>query len=528
MTIVSPHAYRRSQIAERVLCLDGRPFSLKDYPFFYAPYDCDASSILLKTARQVTKSTTFANLTIVDSISIPHFKTLYVAPVREQTSIFSNTRLTKIMHHSPHIRNLYIDPNGSNNVLLIILKNGSEMILSYACDDPDRVRGKSADRTFMDEIQDIQYDAVVPVVKECMANSNYGLMAYAGTPKSMENTIEFLWQSSSRSEWIMKCTGCGKHQFVISKRSIGKTGAICLHCGKNLNVRDGYWYDFNPKARLKGFHVSQPILPLNNEVPKRWERIIEKMEQYSEVRFNNEVLGISDARGSRAISLEEIESLCEDYYVELPVQADVTKNVRAIVGGVDWTGQGQEYTSRTVAWVFGLTNDYRLKTLYYKIFKGENAVEDVNEVIKVFGDCNCQVVVGDAGGNPLANALMRDVLGPHRVFQAQYGSYNGRLIRWNRKDRYLIDRTAAIDSFMLRLKRKEIIYPALQQMATPIQDILNEYEEVTQPGSKSGGRRIWRHAATAPDDCLHAMVFAWLASKIVQGELELYEQREGG
>jgi hypothetical protein len=187
-------------------------------------------------------------------------------------------------------------------------------------------------------------------------------------------------------------------------------------------------------------------------------------------------------------------------------------------------GQGQDFKSRTVAWVFGLTNDFRLKTLYFEILKGENAIEDVNRVTQIFGECGCQVIVGDAGGNPLANSIMRDKLGAHRTFQCAYGSYNGKLIRWNRKDRYLIDRTAAIDSFMLRIKRKEIIFPSLQQMATPIGDILNLFEEQTQPGSKTGGRRVWRHMATAPDDCLQSMVFAWLASKILQGEIELYER----
>lgn len=657
---------KRSDLAERVLYLDGRPFSLKDYPFFRGVYDCNSPDLLLKTSRQVSKclyslsflslprgkkriadikvgdkvlsldaelknfipanvswvseplerdtvefktqrgfvvtaglehpflcwnqihnstawypahnihagmdvairtrtgilswdtvverrprrvqtcyditvdspshafvadgfvthnSTTCGNLMIIDSISVPHFKTLYIAPTKEQTSTFSNTRLLKVLQYSPEVRNVYIDPGSTNNVLLTILRNGSEMILSYALDDPDRVRGKTADREFIDEVQDIAYDAVIPVVKECMANSNYGWTIYAGTPKSMENTIEYLWQKSSQSEWVMKCTGCGQHQVVVSKKSVGLKGAICVKCGKLLPVRNGFWYDFNKNARMKGFHISQPIMPLNNEVPARWQRILDKMETYSESKFNNEVLGISDAIGARMLSLEELEAMCADYYVELPIPGPLMADVRAVVGGVDWSGQGSEFTSRTVAWVFGLTNDYRLKTLYYRIFKGENPVQDVAEVADVFAQCGCQAIVGDAGGNPLANTMLRDRLGQHRMFQAQYsGNATGKLLRWNRKDRYIIDRSGAIDSFMLRLKRKEVIFPMLNQMTTPIQDILNEYEEVTQPDSARGGRRVWRHAASAPDDCLHAMVFAWLASKILQGELEMYER----
>jgi ribosomal protein S27E len=518
--------FARTEIVEKLLHLDGNPFSFQDYPFFKAIYDNNSTEILLKTARQVGKTVCCAATTIIEAVSTPHFKTLYVSPTKEQTSTFSNTKLTKILNHSPAIRNAYVDPELTNNVLLIILKNGSEMILSYACDDPDRIRGKTADRELIDEVQDIQYDAVIPVVKECMANSNYGYTIYAGTPKSLENTIEYLWQTSTKAEWVIKCEGCNQHQIVESARSIGKTGAVCLHCGKNLNVRNGFWYDFNPKARLKGFHVSQPMLPLNNENPKRWERILDKLERYSTAKFNNEVLGISDARGDRLISLEELEALCEDYYSNAPPTPAALEGVRAIVGGVDWSGYGEDYVSRTVVWVFGICADYKLKTLAYKIFKESNPVADVEAAAEMLRQCNCQCIVGDAGNGAIANAMLRDKLGQHRVFQAQYGAYNGKMLRWNRRDRYLIDRTAAIDSFMLQMKRQGVIFPSLKQMAQPIQDILNEYEETTQQGTRSGGRRVWRHAPTAPDDCLHAMVFAWLATKILQGEVEFYERED--
>jgi len=524
--------YTRTHFAEKLIWLDGKPFRLEDYPFFRGVYDIQAPEIVLKTGRQVAKSTCCANLMVIDSVMIPHFRTLYISPSREQTSKFSNTRLSKIIHYSPLIRNSYTDPKLPNNVLLQILANGSEMALSYADDDPDRVRGITADRELIDEVQDILYDAVIPVVKECMANSDYGYVIYAGTPKTMENTIEFLWKRSTQSEWIMKCTGCNKWQFVDSVKSIGRQGIVCVNCDKSLNPRYGKWYEFNPKARIKGFHISQPILPRNNEVPMRWHRILEKLENYSDTRFNNEVLGMSDAIGSRYISQEELVSLCdESYFVRLPLPPNIQQGLRTIVGGVDWGGGSADAdaVSRTVAWVYGLTDNYQLKTLYFKIFAEENPAANVNEVAEIFKACNCQFVIGDAGGGAIANATLRDKLGPHRVGQAQYGGGVGfdKLIKWSRQAaRYLINRTAVIDSYMMALKNQEVVFPNVRQMATPIQDILNEYEEVTQQHTGSGGRKVWRHAPTAPDDCLHAQIYAWLACKIVTGQLEFYEQRE--
>ena len=156
------------------------------------------------------------------------------------------------------------------SLMLRMFKNGSEVALSYACDNPDRARGVSADRNLFDEVQDILYDAVIPVVNECMGNSDYGYETYAGTPKTLENTIEYLWSISSQTEWIMKCDGCGSWGYIESAKSIGKTGPICVKCSHLLNPRAGMWYDFNPGTSLKGFHISQPMLPRPWKLPLDW------------------------------------------------------------------------------------------------------------------------------------------------------------------------------------------------------------------------------------------------------------------
>lgn len=515
--------FTRSHIAEKLIYLDGKPFSLNDYPYMVPIYDIESTEILMKTARQVTKTTTAANLIILDSLLRSHFKTLYITPSKDQTSRFSNTRLTKTLHHSPLIREALIDPNSTSNVFLQVLKNGSEIALSYASDDPDRVRSISADSTFADEIQDIDYQAVIPVIMECMGNSDFGNILYTGTPKSLENSIEHLWQKSSMSEWIMRCTGCKKWQFVDTVKSIGKKGIICLKCGKYLNPREGQWYDFNKSYSLKGFHVSQPIMPRNVEKPKRWNRILRKMESYPATRFRNEVLGISDAVGSRLVSYEELVALCGNYYVELPIPTKLMKGIRIVVGGVDWTGGGYDYVSRTVAWVWGLTEDFRLKTLYFKIFTGLNAMEDVREVARIFTQTKCQVIVGDAGEGVVPTSYLIEKLGSHRVFKAQFGGFE-RLAKWNKKDRFIIDKTAATDTFMLLLKRDGVIFPNVRQAETPIRDILSMYEQSTTTGRGGAARKVWRHAPTAPDDSLQAMIFGWLAMKIAQGTIEMYEK----
>lgn len=532
---------RRSDWVTALIHLEGKPFSLADYPFYRQVYDSDFDALLLKTGRQVAKSTTLANFLIAEACSLPHWKSLFIAPTQEQTKKFSQTRVGKTIFYSPEIRSRWISKELSSRVFQKMFTNGSELAFSYASDDPDRVRGVSADRVAYDEVQDILYDEVIPVINECMANSDYAFETYCGTPKSMENTIEQLWQWSSQTEWVVKCRGCGRRQFFEDEKCIGKDGPICLNCGKYIDVRNGEWIDMNiypddyDGKRIKGFHISQFILPKN--VPasagtdvraqelarRRWKRILEKHATYSPSKFKNEVIGVSDAIGTRLISYEELASLCEEYEVEEnPSSNLLLSDIRAVVAGVDWSGGGTQGNSRTVLWIWGLCSggqhhSFRLKTLYFNIYPETNPISGgvVDHIVDMCDRYNVQLILGDAGEGALANSNLRERLGNHRAMQVQYrgvqnSSGASRPFYWNKIDRFLADRTTMIDHFFMFVKREGVIYPNLRQMQVPIKDMLNEYEEVTNVG-----RKVWRHAPTQPDDCLHAQIFGWMAGKFL-------------
>jgi hypothetical protein len=503
----------RSQLAEKLLYLDGEPFSLGDYPFFPAIYDGQFRALLLKCGRQVAKSTTLCNFIISESIGMPHFKNLYVSPSQEQTQAFSNTRVAKTVYYSPLVRRYWASSDFTHRTMLRMFRNGAEVKFTYAQDDPDRARGTSADRVNYDEVQDILYEAVIPVVNECMANSDYGYETYAGTPKTMENTIEFLWNASTRTEWIMKCEGCGSFNFIESDRSLGLQGPVCIKCDHLINPRSGTWYDFNPGADIKGFHISQPMLPRNIEFPGRWKRLLEKLERYSDTRFKNEVLGISDALGARLVSKEELEVLCSDY--DIFRQPTIKEEYSYVVAGIDWSGGGTEGVSRTVLWIWGVTKDHRLKTLYFRIYPVTNPVSIIEDIIEVVNNYNVNLVVGDRGEGHLANNLLAGRIGKNRVTQVKYGA-QASPITWNEKaNSYHVDRTTLMDNYFMVLKRGGVIFPKLSYMATPIIDTLNIYEEVTGSGIK-----VWRHAPQLPDDCFHAQLFGWLGAKILLMDLD--------
>lgn len=494
----------RKTLAESVLTLDGKNFTLDEYPFYSALYQGEWPSTLLMCGRQVGKSVSAAAFSVCEAVAMPHFKTLYIAPTLRQTSTFSNTRVSKLIRHSPMLKDL-IGTITSDNVFLKVLSNGSELLFNYASDDPDRVRGVSADRVIYDEIQDIDYDAVVPVVNECLANSRYGFTSYMGTPKTQENTIQYIWERSSQSEWCVKCQSCTKYSFFRDSKCIGKTGLICLHCGSNVDPTNGTWVDMKSTYRTKAFHVPQVILPANQQA-NRWDRIVGKLETYSESKFLNEVMGVSDAMGSRLISLEELRKACREKQTPSGF----------VCGGVDWSGGGTKGISRTVSWVFSRSPQGKFVLHHYHIYQDTNPVDVVSNIAKTFSSLRVSLVIGDAGEGALANSLLMKELHGIPVFQLQYGS-NPKALHWNGVDRYLADRTTLIDCFFYDVKQGKIEFLPEKQMGPAFDDILAVYEEVTPSGKK-----VWRHSPSVPDDCLHAAVFSWVACKVLTHDLTFY------
>ncbi len=540
-TITGKKLVRLSHVAEAWIKLDGQSFSLADWPMYREVYDGRHRRTLFKTSRQVAKSTTMANFAVSECSLIPHFSVMFVSPTKEQTTRFSNTRVDKVMRYSPIISQRFLRTDLADRVFHKQFANGSEILFTYGIDDADRLRGPSTDRNMYDEVQDMLYDPIITVGNETMSNSDMAFETYAGTPKTMENTIQFLWELSTMTEWVIKCEGCGKYQYIESEKTLGKNGPICLHCGKYLNPFNGHWIDMHPPnlsrgedadSKIKGFHISQPIMPFNcPEVMKyrgadmeknaqlRWKRILTKYEESPISVFRNEVLGVSDAVGTRMISKDELEGLCvSTQHLSPTLNRAYTQNITFFVAGVDWSGGGTTGVSRTVLWVWGFRPvDQKLVCVYYRIFAGRNPVHIIDDIAVVCLSYQISMVVGDAGEGHLANNELRMRLGQHRVHQVQYGSQKTALV-WNGEDRYMGDRTTLIDNFFMMLKRGGVAWASLEEMGPAISDMLNEFEEVTKSGKK-----IWNHSPQKADDSLHAALFGWIASKIVSNDMRFYQ-----
>jgi hypothetical protein len=506
----------RSTLAETFLYLEGNHFSLSNgYDLYKAVYDVDARTLMLKNARQTGKTQSIANFIAIDSFSTPYIKSLYVSPSDTQTARFSHTKLSKVIQGSPVLRTLFTG-TGVNNVYLKVARNGAEATLSYASDDPDRIRGVTSDRNYYDEIQDMDLMEVMTTVDSTLDSSPDPRKILSGTPKSIENPLEDMWMRSSQTEPLIRCHSCKIWNFP-SKGNIGKKGFICKKCGRTLNVRDFIWKDFKDGAKIKGFHIPQIVLPIHTENPVKWSLLLDRMETWPEAKFNNEILAESDSKGTRYLAEEDLNACCRDYALSAYPDPKAHKDVSFVVAGVDHGGGGQDGISRTCLTILGVLPEMRYKVLYHKVYPIADPMAALEDIVNICNTFSVRLILGDNGEGALANGVLINKLGKHRAGRFRYGSF-AKIIEINPTTGvHQLSKTDIIDNLFKDIKDGAFVFPREIDSKVLFDDIMNEFSEITHTGKK-----IYTHSANRPDDGLHSLVGAWIAARLLTRNLTFY------
>lgn len=325
------------------------PFSFEGRRHMFQPYDSDSRRILLKTARQVEKSTLLGNRALTYSALVPGFKTLYVSPSSTQTKTFSNDRLKDPIETSDVLKS-FTTRSLTQNIFEKQFINRSKITLRYAFLNADRTRGIPAWMLLLDEFQDILHDNV-PVIEQCTAHAppEWKQFCYAGTPKSLDNNLEVYWsQRSTQGEWVVPCDSCGssigagRYWNVLGEKNIGLKGLICEKCGKRIHAMhdDSQWAWMVEKAQYEGYRIPQLMVPW-----KPWDEILLDYKNYPRNQFYNEVLGISFDSGLRPLSLPQVREQCNEKMSMHPSQLKHYRSLgfsQPIFAGIDWGCHDEE------------------------------------------------------------------------------------------------------------------------------------------------------------------------------------------
>lgn len=501
-------------------------FSFEGRRHMLRPYDTPAKRVLLFCGRQVEKSTLLGNIILSYSCIIPAYKTLYVSPSATQTKVFSADRVKEPIETSPILRS-YTTTMLSQNIFEKQFINRSKITLRYAFLNADRTRGIPAHRLAIDEIQDILADNI-PVIEQCTSHApeNLKSFVYSGTPKGLDNAIEYYRSGvskdgrpmSTQGEWVVPCDSCGikggagRYWNILGEKNMGHNGLICERCGKPItpNHPDAQWARMVEDGIFESYRIPQLMVPWRS-----WEEITLDYSRYPRDKFYNEVLGISYDSGMRPLTLGQVKDCCNPTVTMHP---EVLENLRKnLPGGTVYAGldHGTGENSYTVA-CLGMYVEDKFRIFWIHRFTGEDTDPQIQQqkLIAIFRAFGVRVIGSDYGGGFATNNVLLRAFGQVRVQRFQYASRAKKKVFHNPQlQRWIVHRTEVMSDIFAAIKRKQLEFPRFEEFREPFaQDMLNIYSEYNNTL-----RMIqYDHRPDRPDDSFHAILYCFLASMMVR------------
>ena len=512
-----------SQVARSLLKFKGQKFSLDGYKPLETIYDADPPIMSVKCCRQIGKSVSIGAILVSKGTARPFFNSLFVSPLSIQTSRFSKLYL-KPFSESPLIKKHFKKYGDVANIFLKEFSNGSMIFLSYMQteSDSDRIRGIAADMSAADEVQDIAIDAL-PILYETLSASPHAFKRHYGTAKTVNNTLEILFNQGNGCEWCIKCTHCNKWNIPNTVENCmamcrSHVGPTCMYCSQPIDVETGKWIAARPliKDHLS-FHIPRHVIGARTS-PKMWadlQMTINSPESYSPSKIANEVFGVSSGQGGRILSENEAMACCDPSIKAFDTGWPMDyRGINNVVMGVDWSVTNST-KSFTVVTILGYDWSGKANLLYSERMNSVDIIIQVQRVIMLFHQFGCQRLHSDRGVGVVQGQMLGKSLGYDRVTMVQYTSQKVPA-RYDQVGGYLAcDRTMVIDMVILLMKQgaSKFQTPCWDLMYNFWADALAVFEEETLIG-----KRVYRKDEFHADDWLHSIVFAHTAYQVLIGE----------
>ena len=416
-----------------LLKINGKPFTLQRH-FFMAPlFDTvQPPQTLLMCGRQVAKSTTIAANSILRGFFIPHYHQLIISPQQDQVQRFNAAAVMPLLKSCP-ILPLFMSSAESNKLALKTFRNSSMIYLDYCGAggnaDPSRLRGIANIASIcIDESQDVPYQYIPIIMEVSSASINWGFVTYAGTPKTTDTTLALLWNRSSQAEWVIRCTHCGYFNVPNPEQDllkmIGAHYPICSKCGGRIWPENGGWVHAKPDLAMtfRSMHLPQVIHPLHSINEIKWAKLLDKVNNYSEVALYNEVLGWPYDAATSPLTMSDLIAAQFDpmdaygNVIDIKSPEDVQRVSDAysyITVGCDFSGGGPISDSYTAFAVLGLRRDNQVVDILYgeRLPKGISPTEEARILLRWIEGSGANAFAFDNGGSGFVRLEMMKQMG---------------------------------------------------------------------------------------------------------------------
>ncbi len=499
----------------------GREYLVDLYRYACIGSRIENKSVVVVKGRQVEMTETALNISLYFLKNYKHFTILHSFPRNEQVSRYSKDRLGPAIKDSQgdKLGELLIDSD-SDTISAKTFKNENHYYMYSAWGEGDALRGISADMLSRDEFQDWTDDAISNT-SSCLDASKYKINFSFGTPKLAGSKFEQLWHDSDQRFYHVKCINCS-HLFVITLDNF-KTGRIieCPKCRKLQDKREaiagGKWIPTKHHNSRAGFHVSQLLAPLITR-----EEIEQRRSDYSEQKFKNEVMGEFYSGAGVPLDEREVIQKCAEPYKNMYLETMVRAPKQTFMG-IDWGGRNEQKDkgAYTVCTVLSKENGK------YKLEHTERLINpDIDKQLEHIINCialfNSVSVVCDLGfGNVQTQRLQKYY--QNRVKGAMYFDNIKNRMKYD-KDTWTLslDRNAWLEDLIDFIKKGNLVIPYKEPNKVNwfVKQICNT--ELRYRQHKGNVSRAYEKLDRyAPNDALHSLNYAYIASVLHLGETGL-------
>ena len=237
--------------AKKLNLRDGITFTLKDMSYLFDIINCDKKVVNCKKGSQMCLTTAF----FIDSVHACKYRRYNQNIMYMMPTVTAVERLSKVSFDPIFQYNPWIMRKGDTNTTMCREINGRSIVMVGAqpkkvggsgTKDSDNIRSIPCDRIDSDEVDlmdmDMWYQA-----NQRLYRSEFGLRNNFGSPTYPGYGIDLLYEESDQRRWQVKCSGCGKYTCLADTfpdciiQNNGKWVRSCIHCQKEIFVRDGSW-----------------------------------------------------------------------------------------------------------------------------------------------------------------------------------------------------------------------------------------------------------------------------------------------
>jgi hypothetical protein len=561
--------------AERYLTLDGKPFKLigngyKPLVDIYRTIGIKALErnslpIIVLKSRQIgmTVAATALEMFFMGSNfgvgDRPPMRVVHTFPRLELAFSHSKTKLNAMITSSVIIDEQEKLPKGakaksfmqsrldqsapSNDSLQFkLFQNGNILWIESTGIDGSRLRGKSADVIFYDEVQ-MMCSAAISNSSKILLKSQYGpvgkgIEVFFGTPEQRGSEFWSMWQQSSQQYYHLGCEKCKKY-FPLYIPGTNEWEEIwlygfmvrCTHCGYEQNkiqaAERGKWVASKDTSEAKfiGFHINQLFTP---DFTK--EKILAEKPGISAINteraYQNEVLGEFFYGEASIISPDQIRELCgdperkfrasiaqeEELLTFLGIDIGAKNDLLQLADSEKIRTQGQSYST---AVVISMTGPNRMEIQFATKFKRNDLASKKGLIDQIMRQYSVNLAICDIGYANDLNELLQTEYGPKFLSSQSLPKVNEH-IKYNDQvfPRIIaFEKDYWIANLFEEMKKKNVRFPLgdYEKIAWLIQHCTSM--EIKPTISRTGDPKPHYIKGSTPNDGFMALLNAYLGYK---------------